>query len=292
MRYHWIQSHQRDYPVVVLCRVLRVSTSGYYTWLERKPSLRQEKRQHLADAVFMSYRDSEKRYGYRKIHEDLHEQHIFCCEETVRRVMKAIGIHSCTRRKYVVTTDSDHSYKPAENLLERDFTAEKPNCKWLTDITYVETGEGWLYLAAVLDVFSRKIVGWSMGENIDTELVKSALDMAVRQRKPDIGLLHHSDRGVQYASGDYQQKLKDLDIVCSMSRKGNCWDNAMMESFFGSLKTECVYQQKYKTREQAKQDLFKYIEIFYNRKRRHASLGYISPEEFERRYKLNAENAA
>ena len=200
--------------------------------------------------------------------------------------MKEVGIHSRIKRKFVVTTDSDHSYSVADNIIARDFTAREPNKKWLTDITYVGTSEGWLYLAAVLDVFSRKVVGWAMSDKIDTTLVKSALNMAVSHRSPEPGLIHHSDRGVQYASGSYQQILKDLDIICSMSRKGNCWDNAMMESFFGSVKTECVYLKNYTTREQAKQDLFKYIEIFYNRKRRHASLGYISPEEFERRHNV------
>ena len=180
----------------------------------------------------------------------------------------------------------------ADNLLDRNFTATAPNQKWLTDITYVPTREGWLYLATVLDVFSRRIVGWSMSERIDTELVKSALHMATTQRSPGPGLLHHSDRGVQYASDIYQQTLDELGIVCSMSRKGNCWDNAMMESFFGSVKTEWVYGKDYQTREEAKNDLFKYIEVFYNRQRRHASLGYLSPAEFERQYEVTQDQAA
>lgn len=292
MRYQWIHTHQEQYPVIVMCRILQVSSSGYYQWQSRKPSAQQRYREKLTEAAQQSHQESHGIYGYRKVHEDLVEQDLPCCEETVRRVMKEAGIRSCIKRKYVVTTNSDHSCPVAENLLDREFTALAPDQKWLTDITYIQTGEGWLYLAAILDVFSRKIVGWSMSENIDAALVKSALEMAILHRKPNPGLLHHSDRGVQYASGVYQQKLRDLNIQCSMSRKGNCWDNAMMESFFGSLKTEWVYQKKYQTRQQAKQDLFKYIELFYNRKRRHASLGLISPEEFECRQKQNGDIAA
>ncbi len=292
MRYQWVKEHKSTYSVALMCRVLQVSNSGYYQWLTGKPSLSLQKREKIAEAVVFSHEQSNGIYGYRKVQQDLIEEDIPCCEETVRRVMKEVGIRSRIKRKFVVTTNSEHSYSVADNVVSRDFTAVEPNKKWLTDITYVNTNEGWLYLAAVLDVFSRKVVGWSMSDKIDTALVKSALNMAVSHRVPEPGLIHHSDRGVQYASDSYQQVLKDLDIVCSMSRKGNCWDNAMMESFFGSVKTECVYLNKYSTREQAKQDLFKYIEIFYNRKRRHASLGYISPEEFERRHKLNKEQAA
>jgi putative transposase len=216
----------------------------------------------------------------------------FVAKEIVRRVLRDVGLRSRTKRKFVVTTDSNHTQPVAENLLARDFTATAPNQKWLTDITYLATQEGWVYLAAVLDVFSRKIVGWSMSERIDTELVQSALQMATTQRSPEAGLLHHSDRGVQYTSESYQQTLEDLEMVCSMSLKGDCWDNAMMESFFGSLKTEWVYGKEYATREEAKQDMFKYIEMFYNRQRRHASLGYISPAEFERRYEVTEDQAA
>ncbi len=292
MKYQWIKEHSQNYPVAVMCPLLEVSSSGYYDWNHRKPSQQQQRREEIAQAATRSHAESDSIYGYRKVRDDLLDWEIACCEETVRKVMKELGLHSCTKRKFVVTTDSKHDNPVAENLLDRDFTATGINQKWLTDITYIQTGEGWLYLAAVLDVFSRKIIGWSMSRKIDTELVISALEMAIMQRKPEPGLLHHSDRGVQYTSGDYQQKLKDIDIICSMSRKGNCWDNAMMESFFGSLKTECVYQTNYQTREQAKQSLFKYIEIFYNRKRRHDSLGNISPEEFERRHKLKQEQVA
>jgi len=292
MRYQWIKRHRRSYPRTLMCRVLQVSTSGFYDWSDRAPSKRQQRRDKIVQAAARSYFESHRIYGYRKVWEDLAEQHIFCCAETVRRILGRLGLFSRTKRKFVVTTDSNHSQPVAENLLARDFTATAPNQKWLTDITYIRTNEGWLYLAAVLDVFSRKIVGWSMSERIDTELVKSALNMAVMQRSPSLGLLHHSDRGVQYASDGYQQALSKLGIICSMSRKGDCWDNAMMESFFGSLKTEWVYGKQYQTREEARQDVFKYIEMFYNSSRRHAALGYISPAEFERRHEVIQEQAA
>ncbi len=292
MRYAWIQKHQRRYPVLVMCNVLQVSPSGYYDWQGREPSVQQQRRAKIAQAAARAYFESHRIYGYRKVCEELAEQKMTCCPETIRRVLRELGLFSRTKRKFVVTTDSHHSQPVAENLLDRNFTATAPNQKWLTDITYVPTREGWLYLATVLDVFSRRIVGWSMSERIDTELVKSALHLATTQRSPGPGLLHHSDRGVQYASDIYQQTLDELGIVCSMSRKGNCWDNAMMESFFGSVKTEWVYGKDYQTREEAKNDLFKYIEVFYNRQRRHASLGYLSPAEFERQYEVTQNQAA
>ena len=292
MRYQWIHKHRSHYPVSLMCNVLQVSPSGYYDWHGREPSQQQQRRDKILQAAARSHFESHRIYGYRKVWEDLDEQQVACCPETVRRVLQELGLFSRTKRKFVVTTDSQHAQPAAENLLDRDFTAARPNQKWLTDITYIPTREGWLYLAAVLDVFSRRIVGWSMSDRIDTELVTSALQMATTQRSPEPGLLHHSDRGVQYASDAYQQVLSDLGVVCSMSRKGNCWDNAMMESFFGSLKTEWVYGKDYQTQEQARQDLFKYIEMFYNRQRRHASLGYISPAEFERRYEVTEDQAA
>lgn len=292
MRYSWIKKERKSYPLTLLCRVLQVSTSGYYDWLGRKPSAQQQRRAAIGQAAAQSYFESHRIYGYRKVWEDLTEQNIACCEETVRRALQDLGLFSRLKRKFVVTTDSKHPYPITENLLARDFTATAPNQKWLTDITYVLTREGWLYLAAVLDVYSRKIVGWATSERIDTELVKSALRMATTQRLPEPGLLHHSDRGSQYASDDYQQALDDLEMVCSMSRKGDCWDNAMMESFFASLKTEWVYNEDYQTREEAKQSLFKYIEMFYHRKRRHEALGYVSPVEFERRNELTQNQVA
>ncbi len=282
MRYQWIKEHRNTYPATLMCQVLQVSSSGFYDWLNRKPSARQQYRDQIAEAAVKSYYDSYGIYGYRKIWQDLVDKHIACCPETVRRTMKELGLYSRTKRKFVVTTDSNHSLPVAKNILDREFTATSPNQKWLTDITYIRTQEGWLFLAAVLDVFSRKIVGWAMSDKINAQLVKSALEMAIAHRKPAPGLLHHSDRGSQYASEDYQEVLDDLDFVCSMSRKGDCWDNAMMESFFGKLKTEWVYLTEYETREQAKQNLFKYIELFYNCWRRHSTLDYLSPNDFEK----------
>lgn len=195
--------------------------------------------------------------------------------------MQVNGIAAKRKRRFVVTTDSRHSLPVAENKLNQQFTASKPNEKWVTDITYVWTKEGWLYLAVVLDLFSRKVVGWSMDETMEKGLVMNALNMALKNRQPQKGLLHHSDRGSQYASADYQKLLEQQQITCSMSRKGNCYDNAAMESFFATLKQELVYHQQYENRQYAKQDIFEYIEVWYNRKRRHSSLGYMSPEEFE-----------
>ena len=292
MRYQWIKKHRRRYPLALMCHTLQVSSSGFYDWLKGTPSPRRQHRDTIAQAAARSHFGSHRIYGYRKVWEDLQAQQLNCCPELVRRVLGQLGLFSRTKRKFVVTTDSNHNQPVADNLLARDFTADGPNQKWLTDITYIATKEGWLYLAAVLDVFSRRIVGWSMSERIDAKLVKSSLQMAVTHRCPEPGLLHHSDRGVQYASDVYQQALDDLGIVCSMSRKGNCWDNAMMESFFGSLKTEWVYGKDYATRQEAKEDLFKYIEVFYNSQRRHASLGNISPAEFEQRYGSTQDQAA
>jgi putative transposase len=292
VKYAWISEHCNDYPVSLMCRVLEVSASGFYDWLNRKPSAQQQRRDKIARAANEFYFQSHRIYGYRKVWQDLLEAGIICCDETVRRIMSELGLYSRIKRKFVVTTDSDHHEPVAANVLERDFNASEPNQKWVADITYIPTQEGWLYLAAVMDLYSRRIIGWSMSDRIDTALVKSALDMATFERRPDGGLMHHSDRGVQYASGDYQQKLKDLDIVCSMSGKGDCWDNAAMESFFGSLKTEWVYGKIYVNRKTAENDLFNYIEVFYNRKRRHASLDYVNPVAFEKRYEADQDQAA
>jgi len=281
VRYAWVKEHDHDFPVAVMCDVLRISTSGYYGWLEHKPSAQLQRRVHIAQAAARFYFESERIYGYRKVYEDMLEANIDCCRETVRRIMHQIGLFSRVKRKFVHTTDSDHAMAVAENLLGRDFTASSPNQKWAADITYIPTLQGWLYLAAVMDLYSRRIVGWAMSEHIDSALVLSAMNMAISQRRPEAGLLHHSDRGSQYACDVFQDLLGDNGIVCSMSRKGNCWDNACMESFFGSLKTEWVRDKKYSSFTEAKKDIFKYVEIFYNRRRRHASLGYLSPAAYE-----------
>lgn len=267
-----------------MCQVLEVSTSGYYAWLEREPAAASVPNQPLAQAVTRSYLDSDRTYGYRKVWQDLQAASVACCQETIRRVMKRLGFCAQYKRRFVVTTDSNHSYAVAENVLNRDFFAEAPDRKWVADITYIPTQEGWLYLAAVLDLFSRKVVGWAASERIDEALVTAALDRAIRQRRPGPGLLHHSDRGSQYAADGYQRVLSNRGMVCSMSRKGNCWDNAVMERFFGSLKAERVHRRSYPTRAEAKKDLFMYIEWFYNAGRRHAALNYQTPNAVESQY--------
>jgi transposase InsO family protein len=275
-----------------MCEVLKVSASGYYGGLEREPSVaRRQHNQQLTCAVTRSYLDSDKSYGYRKVWEDLRAWSMTCCPETVRRVMKRLGFYAQYKRRFVVTTDSNHGYAVAENLLNRDFYADAPDQKWVADITYIPTQEGWLYLAAVLDLFSRRIVGWATSERIDEALVTSALNNAITWRHPGPGLLHHSDRGSQYAADGYQRLLEQMGMVCSMSRKGNCWDNAVMERFFRSLKTERVYRKLYKTRAEARKDLFMYIEWFYNAGRRHAALGYQTPNAVETRYRRESQVA-
>lgn len=281
MKQAWIKQHDKEFSVSVMCDVLQISTSCYYQRLNGEPSACQQRRKYIAQAAARFYFESERIYGYRKIHEDLQDAKIACCKETVRRIMRQIGLYSRVKRKFVHTTDSNHDMPIAQNILDRNFKADAVNQKWAADITYIATEEGWLYLSAVMDLYSRRIIGWSMSRNIDAELVTDALKMAISHRKPDGGLIHHSDRGSQYACNSFQDLLADNGLVCSMSRRGNCWDNACMESFFASLKTEWISNKKYSTSEDAKKDVFNYIEIFYNRRRRHASLGYLSPAAYE-----------
>lgn len=292
MKYAWITKYKRLFPTAVMCRVLNVSTSGYYDSLKRQLSAQHIRRKSIAQAAACSYFESQRIYGHRKVHMDLVEEGIFCCRETVRRIMRDIGLYSRIKRKFVVTTNSDHMLSIAENILNRDFTADAPNLKWVADITYIPTKTGWLYLAVVMDLFSRRIVGWAMSDSIDSELVRSAMRMALLHRGPDAGLIHHSDRGVQYAAEDFQRLLDNNKVVCSMSRKGNCWDNACAESFFGSLKSERVKNKIYESFEDAKKDIFNYIEVFYNRKRRHESLGYVSPVVYEEMHEMKQDRAA
>ncbi|HPC93319.1 MAG TPA: IS3 family transposase [Sedimentisphaerales bacterium] len=284
MRYAWIHTQRDCYPLNLLCRVLQVSRSGYYAWCRRPPSARAQRRQEIARAAQRSHGDSHGTYGYRRVHRDLIEDHqVACCRETVRHVMGDLGLCGRHKRRFVKTTDSNHDEPIATNRLQRDFAATRPNQKWLADITYIRLVEGWLYLAVVLDCFSRRIVGWSLSRTIDASLVCAALEMALRRRCPQDDLVHHSDRGVQYASQAFRDLLTREGLTMSMSRKGDPWDNAMMESFFGSLKTEWI-DSDYATEEQARREVFKYIEMFYNPTRRHSALGYLSPAEYERRY--------
>ena len=229
------------------------------------------------------HKKSRKTYGSPRIYETLKASGETCSKKRVDRLMAKNGIRAKQKRKFVVTTDSKHNLPVADNILNREFNVHEPNTVWTSDITYIPTDEGWLYLAGVLDLCSKTAVGWSMGESMDRRLVIDALTMAYRRRKPCEGLIHHSDRGSQYASEDYRNLLRSYGMQMSMSRKGNCWDNAPMESFFGTLKKELVYHRKYRTREEARRDIFEYIEVFYNRERLHSSLGYLSPTDYENR---------
>lgn len=284
MKYAWIQNHSDQYPVCVLCRTLNASRSGYYEWRKRPPSKQTRRRDAIGNAASESHQASDSVYGYRKVHKDLQEQQIFCCLETVRKVMRSEGLFSRVKRKFVITTDSDHNKPIADNVLRRNFQATGPNQKWVADITYIPTRDGWLYLAVVLDLFSRRVVGWATSGSLETPLVLEALEKAVDQRQPKPGLIHHSDRGSQYASDAYGDLMQTHLLVRSMSRKGNCWDNAPVESFFGKLKTEWMTKDCYESHAEARSELFKYIEIFYNRKRRHAAIDYLSPVQYEQQH--------
>lgn len=262
---------------------MEVCVSSYYAWLKRPESKRKEENQQIVEEIKVIYKQSRNTYGSPRMYVELKKQNISCSQNRVARLMKLHQIAAKRKKRFVVTTDSKHNLPVAENTLNQDFQASKANEKWVTDITYIHTKEGWLYLAVVLDLFSRKIIGWSMDANMERWLVINALKMALQSRHPPKGLLHHSDRGSQYASIDYQKLLVDHKISCSMSRKGNCYDNAVMESFFATLKQELVYHRLYQDRKEAKQDIFEYIQVWYNRKRSHSSLGYLSPEEFEQK---------
>jgi putative transposase len=283
VKFAWMKEHRGRFAVEVMSRTLEVSVSGYYAWLKRSASGRRRRREELAEKVREAYVKSRRTYGAPRVHRKLLAEGEKVCRNTVAKIMRDQRIRSVIARRFVpCTTDSSHDHPVLENRLNRQFVAKSPNCKWCCDITYVQTDQGTLYLAAVIDLFSRKIVGWSMNERMPVELIADALRMALGQRRPAAGLLHHSDRGVQYACGLYQELLNEHGIVCSMSRVGNCYDNAVMESFWGTLKTECVYPHgRYETFQQARQSIFEYIEAFYNRIRIHSSLGYVSPEMFE-----------
>ena len=281
MRYAFIEAHRGTWPIAIQCRVLAVSRSGYYEWRRRPVSERAKRRESLTAQIREFHVGHHASYGSPRVFRELRARGDRVNEKTVAKVMRDAGIQAKSQRKFrVTTTDSNHAQPVAENVLNREFTAEKRNQKWVADITYIATLEGWLYLAAVIDLFTRKVVGWSMSERIDSRLVVDALEMAVSRELPDAGLVAHSDRGVQYASEHYQVMLTQHDIKCSMSRTANCWDNAPAESFFATLKKELVHHETYATREAARVSLFDYIEVFYNRERRHSALGYVSPLAF------------
>jgi len=273
--------HRGEFRVKLMSRVLAVSRSGYYAWLSRPESLRSYRNRQLLVDIRRIHLQSRRTYGSPRVTDELQDQGVVCNEKRVARLMRDHGIRAKTVKKFRVTTDSRHKLPVAPNLLQREFSVSAPNRVWLGDITYVWTKEGWLYLAGVLDLYSRRIVGCAMSHRIDVELTLSALRQALDRRQPQAGLLYHSDQGKQYAALDYQKLMHDHQMVGSMSRKGDCWDNAPMESFWGTLKRELVHHEKFATREEAKRKIFEYIEVFYNCQRRHSSLGSLSPAEYE-----------
>jgi len=281
MTFRFIDEHRGTWPVRLLGEALEVSTAGYYTWRQRPASARQQRRDALVVEIRSIHAEVKARYGSPRVHAELVARGQDCCVNTVAKLMRDNGIVARMARQFRCTTDSNHDLPVAANLLDRQFDPASANESWVADITYVPTREGWLYLAAVEDLYSRMVVGWSMADRMESRLVVDALAMAVQRRLPGEGLLAHSDRGSQYASEHYQQLLAKHGITCSMSRPADCWDNAPMESFFASLKKELVHGADFATRAEARAAIFEYIEAFYNTKRRHSSLGYVSPAEYE-----------
>jgi len=265
---------------------MQVSRSGYYFWRNHVKSARQIENEKLIPIVRAAHKKSKGTYGARRIAEEVKAHGTFCGRTKAGTLMKLAGVVAKQRKKFKATTDSKHKLPVAPNLLDRQFTVAEPDCVYVSDITYIWTTEGWLYLAVILDLFSRQVVGWSLSNRITKKLVMDAFRMAIWRRRPTTGLIFHSDRGSQYCSNDFQKMLKINGVKSSMSRKGNCWDNAVAESFFGSLKTERVFFSQYKTRDEARRDIVDYIEMFYNSNRRHSYLGYISPKEFEKLWLL------
>jgi transposase InsO family protein len=282
MIYRFIDEPKDQWPVRWLCETLEVSPSAYYAWRQVPRSFQQQRRDALVVEIRAVHAEFKACYGSPRIHAELVARGHDCCVNTVAKLMREAGIAAKTARKFrCTTTDSSHDLPVADNLLDRQFDPSVANEVWLADITYIPTREGWLYLAAVEDLYSRRVVGWAMAEHMQSRLVVDALEMAIQRRLPDEGLLAHSDRGSQYASEHYQRLLAKHGIVCSMSRRADCWDNAPMESFFASLKKELIHDADFATRAEARAAIFEYIEVFYNTKRRHSSLGYVSPAEYE-----------
>ncbi|WP_226945908.1 MULTISPECIES: IS3 family transposase [Roseomonas] len=277
--YGFIRDHVAVFPVAILCEVLGVSRSGYYDWARRPESRQAAADRVLAAEIRATHADSRGRYGSPRVHAALRAQGRRVGRKRVARLMRGMGLSARRGRRFRCTTDSRHAFPVAPNLLDRDFTAAAPDRVWLADLTYLWTAEGWLYLAVVLDLCTRRVVGWAMADHLGHELALAALDMAIACRRPAPGLLHHADRGVQYAAHGYRRRLAENGMLCSMSRKGNCWDNAPMESFYATLKGELVEQRDYLTRDEARADVFQYLEGFYNRRRLHSALGYLTPEQ-------------
>jgi len=282
MRFDFIEAHRPMWRLYLMCRALRVSKAGYFRWRHRKHSARQQEDMLLRDQITDTHNRSRQTYGSPRIAKALRKQGLPISRRRVARIMRKIGLRSVHRPRYVITTNAHHRHPIATHVLQRDFAPGAINTRLVTDITYIPTNEGWLYLAAVMDLGSRKIIGWAMDRIMNTALIIKALAMAVTERGSIAGAIHHSDRGSQYASDDYQKFLKGQGLTPSMSRSGCCYDNAAMESFFHTLKVELVHRHRFATREQARADIFEYIAVFYNRVRLHSALGYLSPEAYER----------
>lgn len=275
----FIKANVADFPVAVLCEVLGVSRSGYYGWASRAESARAAADRSLAAEIRAAHAASRGRYGSPRVHAELRAHGLRIGRKRVARLMRGMGLTARRKRRFRRTTDSQHAFPIAPNLLGRNFTAAAPDRVWLADLTYIWTAEGWLYLATVLDLCTRRVVGWAMADHLGHELALAALDMAIARQRPAPGLVHHADRGVQYAAHAYRARLLAHGMLCSMSRKGDCWDNAPMESFFATLKGELIEEADYQTRDEARADVFQYIEGFYNRRRLHSALGYLTPEQ-------------
>ena len=284
MKFAFIEQHRDQYPVRLMCKVLEVSHSGYYAWRTRPISKREMANQKLIKEIKTVFEASGKTYGSPRIYQKLKSRGFTCSENRVARLMRLAGIQAKQSKRYRSTTRRHPTRPVAPNRLERDFSAEAPDKKWGTDITYIKTAEGWLYLAVVLDLFARMVVGWAMSKRMTSELTKAALEMAIQRREPAKGLLHHSDQGSQYTDKEYQALLEEYGMTPSMNSVGTWYDNAAVESFFGSLKSELVNDEDYQTRREARTSIFWYIEVFYNRERLHSTLGYLTPTDFEAQY--------
>lgn len=284
MRYAQIDELRPQHPVAAMCRVLEVSESGYHAWKQRPASTREQENARLETEIQAAHQRTRETYGPQRLQSDLADHGVRASVYRIKRLRRKLGLRCKQKRKFKATTDSKHTLPLAPNLLDRQFSVAAPDQAWVTDITYIATDEGWLYLAGVKDLFNGELVGYAMSERMTKELVMQALFRAVGTRRPGKGLIHHSDRGSQYCAHDYQKLLRQFGMQASMSRKGDCWDNAPMESFWGSLKNELVHHRRFVTREQAKREITEYIEIFYNRIRKQARLGYLSPAAFNPQY--------
>lgn len=281
MKYAFIKKHQSQFPVLQLCRSLCVSRSGFYDWQDRPESKRSIRHSQLIAEIKRVHDQSNQNYGAVKCWKALRREGFLYGRDQITKLRRNNGIYSKRRRRFVVTTKSKLGHQAAPNTLNREFHAASPNKAWVGDVTFIPTRKGWLYLSVLLDLYSRKVVGWSMSNRNDSSLVKKCLEMAIAHRRPPLGLVHHTDRGSTYTAEKYCSLLNDHGMISSMSRKGNCWDNAVPESFFGNLKNELTHDKTYQNRDQARADIFRYIEIFYNRQRLHQTLNYVSPTEYE-----------